>query len=443
MHIHIIGVCGTFMGGIARLAIELGHHVTGSDQQVYPPMSDQLRALGIDLIEGYRAENIDKTVELVIIGNALSRGNPEVEAVLDQKMSYCSGAQWLHDNVLVQRWVLAVSGTHGKTTTASMLTWILQANGYQPGFLIGGVPGNFDVSAALGKSDFFVIEADEYDTAFFDKRSKFVHYSPNTLVINNLEFDHADIFDTLADIQKQFSHLLRIVPGNGQVIIPDQVDAIEQVITQGCWSDVVRVGKDWHYHANSADASLFNLRRDDNEVAVKLPLVGTHNMQNAVMAMIAAFHVGVLPQQAAEALATFKAPKRRLELLLEHRGIRVFDDFAHHPTAIKTTVEALKKSETGRLVVFLEPRSNTMKSGVHKDALANALADADSINIFAPASIEWDIASAVPNACVFSDTEAMLQHAIDDLVPGDTVVIMSNGGFEGMQNRLVKALQAT
>lgn len=324
-----------------------------------------------------------------------------------------------------------------------MLTWILQANGYQPGFLIGGVPGNFDVSAALGKSDFFVIEADEYDTAFFDKRSKFVHYSPNTLVINNLEFDHADIFDTLADIQKQFSHLLRIVPGNGQVIIPDQVDAIEQVITQGCWSDVVRVGKDWHYHANSADASLFNLRRDDNEVAVKLPLVGTHNMQNAVMAMIAAFHVGVLPQQAAEALATFKAPKRRLELLLEHRGIRVFDDFAHHPTAIKTTVEALKKSETGRLVVFLEPRSNTMKSGVHKDALANALADADSINIFAPASIEWDIASAVPNACVFSDTEAMLQHAIDDLVPGDTVVIMSNGGFEGMQNRLVKALQAT
>lgn len=443
MHIHIIGVCGTFMGGIARLAIELGHQVTGSDQQVYPPMSDQLRALGIDLIEGYRAENIDKTVELVIIGNALSRGNPEVEAVLDQKMSYCSGAQWLHDNVLVQRWVLAVSGTHGKTTTASMLTWILQANGYQPGFLIGGVPGNFDVSAALGKSDFFVIEADEYDTAFFDKRSKFVHYSPNTLVINNLEFDHADIFDTLADIQKQFSHLLRIVPGNGQVIIPDQVDAIEQVITKGCWSDVVRVGKDWHYHANSADASLFNLRRDDNEVAVKLPLVGTHNMQNAVMAMIAAFHVGVLPQQAAEALATFKAPKRRLELLLEHRGIRVFDDFAHHPTAIKTTVEALKKSETGRLVVFLEPRSNTMKSGVHKDALANALADADSINIFAPASIEWDIASAVPNACVFSNTEAMLQHAIDDLVPGDTVVIMSNGGFEGMQNRLVKALQAT
>ena len=368
MHIHIIGICGTFMGGIARLATELGHQVTGSDQQVYPPMSDQLRALGIDLIEGYRAENIDKTVELVIIGNALSRGNPEVEAVLNQKLSYCSGAQWLHDNVLGQRWVLAVSGTHGKTTTASMLTWILQANGYQPGFLIGGVPGNFDVSAALGKSDFFVIEADEYDTAFFDKRSKFVHYSPNTLVINNLEFDHADIFDTLADIQKQFSHLLRIVPENGQVIIPDQVDAIEQVITQGCWSDVVRVGKDWHYHANSADASLFNLRRDDNEVAVKLPLVGTHNMQNAVMAMIAAFHVGVLPQQAAEALATFKAPKRRLELLLEHRGIRVFDDFAHHPTAIKTTVEALKKSETGRLVVFLEPRSNTMKSGVHKDA---------------------------------------------------------------------------
>ena len=443
MHIHIIGICGTFMGGIARLATELGHQVTGSDQQVYPPMSDQLRALGIDLIEGYRAENIDKTVELVIIGNALSRGNPEVEAVLNQKLSYCSGAQWLHDNVLGQRWVLAVSGTHGKTTTASMLTWILQANGYQPGFLIGGVPGNFNVSAALGESDFFIIEADEYDTAFFDKRSKFVHYSPNTLVINNLEFDHADIFDTLADIQKQFAHLLRIVPGNGQVIIPDQVDAIEQVITKGCWSDVVRVGKDWHYHANSADASLFNLRRDDNEAAVKLPLVGTHNMQNAVMAMIAAFHVGVLPQQAAEALATFKAPKRRLELLLEYRGIKVFDDFAHHPTAIKTTVDALKKSETGRLVVLLEPRSNTMKSGVHKDALANALADADSINIFAPESIEWDIASAVPNARVFGDTEAMLQHAIDDLVPGDTVVIMSNGGFEGMQNRLVKALQAT
>jgi UDP-N-acetylmuramate: L-alanyl-gamma-D-glutamyl-meso-diaminopimelate ligase len=441
MHIHIIGICGTFMGGIARLATELGHQVTGSDHQVYPPMSDQLRSLGIDLIEGYSADNLDKAVDLVIIGNALSRGNPEVEAVLNQKLSYCSGAQWLHDNVLGQRWVLAVSGTHGKTTTASMLTWILQANGYQPGFLIGGVPGNFDVSAALGKSNFFVIEADEYDTAFFDKRSKFVHYSPNTLVINNLEFDHADIFDTLADIQKQFAHLLRIVPGNGQVIIPDQADAIEQVIQKGCWSEVVRVGKDWQYRASSADASSFVVSRDNNEVVVKLPLVGTHNMQNAVMAMIAAFHVGVLPQQAAEALATFKAPKRRLELLLEHRGISVFDDFAHHPTAIKTTVEALKSSQAGRLVVLLEPRSNTMKRGVHKDALATALADADSIKIFAPESIEWDIASAVPRAHVYSTTEAMLKQTVEDLEPGDTIVIMSNGGFEGMQKRLVSALQ--
>ncbi|WP_370215651.1 UDP-N-acetylmuramate:L-alanyl-gamma-D-glutamyl-meso-diaminopimelate ligase [Idiomarina sp.] len=441
MHIHIIGICGTFMGGIARLATELGHQVTGSDHQVYPPMSDQLSALGIDLKEGYNADNLDKAVDLVIIGNALSRGNPEVEAVLNQKLSYCSGAQWLHDNVLGQRWVLAVSGTHGKTTTASMLTWILQANGYQPGFLIGGVPGNFDVSAALGKSNFFVIEADEYDTAFFDKRSKFVHYSPNTLVINNLEFDHADIFDTLADIQKQFAHLLRIVPGNGQVIIPDQADAIEQVVQKGCWSEVVRAGKDWQYRASSADASSFVVCRDNNEVVVKLPLVGTHNMQNAVMAMIAAFHVGVLPQQAAEALATFKAPKRRLELLLEHRGIRVFDDFAHHPTAIKTTVEALKSSQAGRLVVLLEPRSNTMKRGVHKDALATALADADSIKIFAPESIEWDIASAVPRAHVYSTTEAMLKQTVEDLEPGDTIVIMSNGGFEGMQKRLVSALQ--
>ena len=431
------------MGGIARLATELGHQVTGSDQQVYPPMSDQLRALGIELKEGYRADNIDQSVDLVIIGNALSRGNPEVETVLNQKLRYCSGAQWLHDNVLEKRWVLAVSGTHGKTTTASMLTWILQANGYQPGFLIGGVPGNFSVSASLGHSDFFVIEADEYDTAFFDKRSKFVHYAPNTLVINNLEFDHADIFDTLADIQKQFAHLLRIVPGNGQVIIPNQVDAIEEVIQRGCWSDVVRVGKDWRYQANAVDASRFSLRRDAREVHVKLPLVGTHNMQNAVMAMIAAFHVGVLPEQAADALATFKAPKRRLELLVEHRGIRVFDDFAHHPTAIKTTVDALKNSEAGRLIVLLEPRSNTMKSGVHKDALASALADADSVNIFAPESIPWDIASAVPAATVFSTTEAMLQHTMDGLEPGDTVVIMSNGGFEGMQGRLVTALQAT
>lgn len=345
MRIHILGICGTFMGGLAMLARSLGHEVTGSDANVYPPMSTLLEKQGIDLIQGYDASQLDPQPDLVIIGNAMTRGNPCVEAVLEKNIPFMSGSQWLHDFVLRDRWVLAVAGTHGKTTTAGMATWILEACGYKPGFVIGGVPGNFEVSARLGESPFFVIEADEYDCAFFDKRSKFVHYCPRTLILNNLEFDHADIFDDLKAIQKQFHHLVRIVPGQGRIIWPENDINLKQTMALGCWSEQELVGEQGHWQAKklTTDASEWEVWLDGEKVGdVKWGLVGEHNMHNGLMAIAAARHVGVAPAEAASALGSFINARRRLELRGEANGVTVYDDFAHHPTAILATLAALR-----------------------------------------------------------------------------------------------------
>ncbi len=374
MRIHILGICGTFMGGLAMLARSLGHEVTGSDANVYPPMSTLLENQGIDLIQGYSPAQLDPAPDLVIIGNAMTRGNPCVEAVLEQGIPYVSGPQWLHDHVLPGRWVLAIAGTHGKTTTAGMVAWILEACGYEPGFVIGGVPGNFDVSARLGNSPFFVIEADEYDCAFFDKRSKFVHYSPRTLVMNNLEFDHADIFDDLKAIQKQFHHLVRLVPGTGKIIVPDNDNHLKQVMAMGCWSEQELVGEtgSWFARKVAGDASVFEVFLDNELVGeVSWSLVGEHNMHNGLMAIAAARHVGVLPADACRALGDFINARRRLELRGEAHGVTVYDDFAHHPTAILATLAALrsKVGGTARILAVLEPRSNTMKLGMCRNLL--------------------------------------------------------------------------
>lgn len=443
MHIHIVGICGTFMGGIAAIAQQLGHKVTGSDASVYPPMSTQLEGLGIELMEGYAEANLEPKPDLVIIGNALSRGNPEVEAVLRERLPYVSGAQWLHDNILTQRWVLAVAGTHGKTTTASMLAWILEDNGYNPGFMIGGVPGNFSVSARLTESDFFVIEADEYDTAFFDKRSKFVHYAPDTLVLNNLEFDHADIFDDLAAIKRQFSHLLRVVPDSGQVIYPTEDKALNEVVDGGCWSDKVQLGKDWSAKLNNEDGTSFEVMHEGDTVAtVEWSLLGEHNVNNAMMAIIAARHVGVPAEQSADSLSRFQSPKRRMELIGEHNRIRVYDDFAHHPSAIKTTLRGLRSHLPGsRIVAVLEPRSNTMKMGVHADAMEEALRTADEVFVLQPDGLKWELAKVLPNAHVFTSTEQLLEGLLHEAQPEDSVVIMSNGSFDGLHQRFLNALQ--
>ncbi|EBQ5939478.1 UDP-N-acetylmuramate:L-alanyl-gamma-D-glutamyl-meso-diaminopimelate ligase, partial [Salmonella enterica subsp. enterica serovar Enteritidis] len=389
MHIHILGICGTFMGSLAILARAQGHKVTGSDQNVYPPMSDLLTEQGIELIQGYDPAQLTPRPDMVVIGNAMKRGNPCVEAVLNQGIPYTSGPQWLHDHVLPERWVLAVAGTHGKTTTAGMLAWILEDCGYQPGFLIGGVPGNFDVSATLGNSPFFVIEADEYDCAFFDKRSKFVHYSPRTLLLNNLEFDHADIFENLAAIEKQFHHLVRVVPGDGKIIAPAQDANLKQVLSMGCWSEEEYTGDNarWQAEKVTNDCGEFDVRYD-GEISGRVTwgLVGEHNMQNALMAVAAAHHVGVPVAEACRALGKFINARRRLELRGEVNGISVYDDFAHHPTAILATLQALrsKVGGTARILVVLEPRSNTMKMGISKDDIAPALGRADEVFIFQP-----------------------------------------------------------
>ncbi|MBY6064833.1 UDP-N-acetylmuramate:L-alanyl-gamma-D-glutamyl-meso-diaminopimelate ligase [Pseudidiomarina sediminum] len=444
MHIHILGICGTFMGGIAALAKALGHKVTGSDAHVYPPMSDQLAALGVEVYQGYDAEQLNPRPDLVIIGNALSRGNPAVEAVLNQRIPYRSGAQWLHDELLQDKWVLAVAGTHGKTTTASMLAWILAHAGYQPGFLVGGVLANFGCSAALGNSDFFVIEADEYDTAFFDKRSKFVHYQPSTLIVNNLEFDHADIFADLAAIQTQFHHLVRIVPGYGQIIYPEGEVAIAEVLARGCWSERRTMGPngDWALQLEQADASQFVVTHGQQSARVAWDLVGAHNAANAVMAMAAAYHVGVSLEHAAEALAAFKNTKRRLELLGTPAGVAVYDDFAHHPTAIATTLAGLRaKVGAQRIFAVLEPRSNTMKRGVHADQLSAALAQADHCLMLQPEGLQWQVADYLPNAQVAHSVDALLEALLAQVTDGDNVLIMSNGGFDGLHQKLLARLQ--
>ncbi|SLM64718.1 MULTISPECIES: UDP-N-acetylmuramate:L-alanyl-gamma-D-glutamyl-meso-diaminopimelate ligase [Dickeya] len=451
MRIHILGICGTFMGGLALLARSQGHQVTGSDANVYPPMSTLLEEQGITLIQGYDPAQLNPVPDLVIIGNAMSRGNPCVEAVLEQNIPYMSGPQWLHDHVLRERWVIAVAGTHGKTTTAGMVTWILEACGYQPGFVIGGVPGNFTVSARLGDSPFFVVEADEYDCAFFDKRSKFVHYSPRTLILNNLEFDHADIFDDLKAIQKQFHHLVRLVPGTGRIIVPAHDLHLKQVIGMGCWSEQELVGEEgiWKAKKVTADASVFQVYLNDQLVGeVNWSVVGEHNMHNGLMAIAAARHVGVPPAQACQALGGFINARRRLELRGTAHGVSVYDDFAHHPTAILATLAALrsKVGGTARILAVLEPRSNTMKMGHCKNELAPALGRADGVFLYQPAHIPWLVAE-VADACIqpawwSADIDTLVEMIMKTAQPGDHILVMSNGGFGNIHNKLLDALQA-
>lgn len=449
MHIHILGICGTFMGGLALLARELGHEVSGSDANVYPPMSTQLQEQGITLMQGYDPEHLKHEPDIVVIGNALSRGNPAVEAVLERGLRYTSGAQWLLDYVLQDRWVLAVAGTHGKTSTASLLAWLLEDNKLAPGFLIGGIPGNFGVSARLGETPFFVVEADEYDTAFFDKRSKFVHYHPRTLILNNLEYDHADIFPDIEAIQTQFHHLLRTVPANGLVISHADDAYLDQVIKKGCWTPIEyfsgKQTKHWQVNPVSKDGLEFEVLFNKEKVATaKWSMLGKHNMNNALAAIAAARHVGVPAELAVESLTTFKGIKRRMELRGVVNNITVYDDFAHHPTAIKLTLDGLRNNiGNKRIFAVLEPRSNTMKMGVHKDTLAESLGLADQVYLYQADELDWDIAAEINNSDsikVFSSTQAIIDKVLSEVRGDDHIVIMSNGGFEGIHQRLLDEL---
>ncbi|QSR34428.1 UDP-N-acetylmuramate:L-alanyl-gamma-D-glutamyl-meso-diaminopimelate ligase [Marinobacterium iners] len=452
MHIHILGICGTFMGSLAILAKQLGHRVTGSDANVYPPMSTQLEQQGIELIQGYDPVQLEPAPDMVVIGNAMSRGNPCVEHVLEHNLRYTSGPQWLHDNLLADRWVLAVAGTHGKTTTATMLAWILEQAGMSPGFLIGGVPLNFETSARIGETPFFVIEADEYDTAFFDKRSKFVHYHPRTLILNNLEFDHADIFPDLAAIQRQFHHLMRILPATGQVIMPADSAALDDVIDMGCWSERVLTGFDrrasWSAQLLSEDGSHFSVQHQGESLGeVCWSLTGLHNVSNAINALVAARHVGVQPEHAIEALSQFGGVKRRMERLGEVAGITVYDDFAHHPSAIQTTLEGLRARVGKRqaVVAVIELRSNTMRLGAHKAQLAEATAMADQVYWYQPEGLDWSLDEVVAQSPVPARLETeicpLVNRLASELPRGAQVVIMSNGGFGGIHQKLLKALE--
>lgn len=449
MHIHILGICGTFMGGAAVLARQLGHKVTGSDANVYPPMSTLLESQGIEIIEGFDPSQLDPQPDLVVIGNAMSRGNPCVEYVLNSNLRYTSGPQWLQEFLLHDRWVLAVSGTHGKTTTASMLAWILEDCGYQPGFLVGGVLGNFGISARLGESMFFVVEADEYDSAFFDKRSKFVHYHPRTLVMNNLEFDHADIFDDLEAIKRQFHHLVRTVPGNGRIFAPKQDQAIDDVLSRGCWSETEFSGLkgDWQAEKQVIDGSVFDVVFQGECVgSVSWNLVGDHNVDNALMAIAAARHVGVTPELACESLGKFTNTKRRLELKGTENNITVYDDFAHHPTAIELTLGGLRnKVGDEKIIAVLEPRSATMKRGVHKETLAASLKQADSVYLYQPDNIDWSVeevaAQCHQHAFVGDNMSEFVAKIVAEAKPGEHILVMSNGGFEGIHDKLLHALK--
>ncbi len=453
MHLHFLGICGTFMGSLAILAKELGYRVSGSDQNVYPPMSTQLETLGIQIIQGYDPVQLDSNPDLVIVGNAMSRGNPCVEAVLEKGIHHTSGPQWLHDHLLRDRWVLAVSGTHGKTTTATMLAWILEYAGLKPGFLIGGVPLDFDCSARLGETDFFVIEADEYDTAFFDKRSKFVHYNPRTLVINNLEFDHADIFDDLAAIQKQFHHLVRIVPASGRVIYPSDISAVEQVIEQESWCELESTSMS----SGHSDAAIGEQERGGQRfqicvkglepVWVNWQLTGEHNQRNALHALLAARHVGITPEVSAEALSQFKSVKRRMELLGQFAGVSLYDDFAHHPTAIATTLKGMRATvHDEKLIAIIEPRSNTMKQGVFKSQLAESASQADTVFWYQPDSLRWsldDQMADLDGQQVFNSIDMLLESLVSEIQPNSHIVVMSNGGFEGIHERIKQLLTST
>jgi UDP-N-acetylmuramate: L-alanyl-gamma-D-glutamyl-meso-diaminopimelate ligase len=452
MHLHILGICGTFMGGLAAIAQAAGHRVTGCDANVYPPMSTQLRALGIGLTEGWdpgQMEGVAADADVFVVGNVVSRGNPLLEAILDAGRPYVSGPQWLSENLLRDKWVLAVAGTHGKTTTAAMLAWILDYARLEPGFLIGGVPADFAVSARLTASPFFVIEADEYDTAFFDKRSKFVHYRPRTAILNNLEYDHADIFPDLAAIETQFHHLLRTVPRQGRVVVNGGEASLARVLARGCWSEVERfglaevpgTGPGWTI---AVDGSI--LLGGAAQGTLVFGQAGRHNQLNALAAIAAARHAGVPVAESLAALAVFRGVKRRLEVRGTVKGITVYDDFAHHPTAIATTIDGLKrKVGKARILAVLEPRSNTMKLGAMKDALPGSLALADRVFCYS-ANLGWDVAGALAplgaRLCVRDDLAALVADIVAAAQPGDQVLVMSNGGFGGIHEKLLAALAA-
>jgi len=450
MRLHILGIGGTFMAGVALLARDLGHEVSGSDAGVYPPMNTQLEAQGIRLMEGYEAAHLDVArPDLVVIGNALSRGNPLVEAVLDRGLRYTSGAQWVAENVLQGRWVLGVAGTHGKTTTASMLAWILEHAGLAPGFLIGGVPENFGVSARLGREPFFVIEADEYDTAFFDKRSKFVHYRPRTAILNNLEYDHADIFPDLEAIARQFHHLVRTVPGSGLLVVNARDNHLSEVLALGCWTPVERFGAEdgWMAVPHNPEASRFQvLFRGQDQGEVSWELLGAHNTANALAAIAAARHAGVPVKAALAALKKFRNVKRRLEVRGSVRGITVYDDFAHHPTAIAATLGALRaRVGNARILAVLELRSNTMRMGVHRDTLGAALTLADKVLLLRPVDLNWNldrVTSALEGrGRVYATVEEIIGALAAEARPEDHVLIMSNGGFGNIHTRLLERLR--
>lgn len=447
MHIHILGICGTFMGGIAAIAKQLGHKVTGSDLNVYPPMSTQLEALGIELTQGWNTEQFSPEPDIVIIGNALSRGNPAVEYVLDRKLAYISGPEWLKQNLLKDRWVLAVSGTHGKTTTSSMLAWVLEDAGFDPGYLIGGVPGNFEVSARAGSDPFFVIEADEYDTAFFDKRSKFVHYLPNTLILNNMEFDHADIFKDLDAIKTQFHHLVRTVPSNGLILVNGDDNNLSDTLNLGCWTPTQTITGDgnWQFTPINNDQERFDgsafevVLNGESQGTVNWQATGEHNVINGLMALAAARHAGIELQTSIPSLSKFLAPKRRMELVCETGGVTLYDDFAHHPTAIETTLAGLRnKVGNDRIITILEPRSNTMKMGVHKDRLSESWQLSDQIFLYLP-DVDWDI-PAENKLTITDKIENIIAQVIDICRPNDHIVLMSNGGFGGIRQKLADAL---
>ena len=453
MHIHILGICGTFMGGLAALARESGHKVTGCDANVYPPMSDQLRALGIELIEGFGTEQMALAPDLYVVGNVVSRGNALMEAVLDAGAPYTSGPQWLAENVLHGRHVLAVAGTHGKTSTTSMLAWMLDQAGLNPGFLVGGVPLNFGVSARLGHTQAgapFVIEADEYDTAFFDKRSKFVHYRPRTAILNNLEYDHADIFENLAAIERQFHYLVRTVPAHGRLVVNAREESLQRVLTMGCWSEVQRFGarkEEPGALRARGEPHAFDVLRGSLKIArVEWPLLGEHNQLNAIAAIAAAEHVGVAPEIAARALASFENVRRRLELIGEVNRIRVYDDFAHHPTAMRTTVNGLRrKVGPSRILAVFEPRSNTMKLGAMKAQLPWSLEEADLAYCHS-GGLGWDAVQAMApmgkQAVVCDTIPELVQRVVAAARPGDHILCMSNGGFGGVHAKLLEALGA-
>ena len=452
MHIHILGICGTFMGSLAVLAKNLGHTVTGSDANVYPPMSTQLEAQGISLMQGYEPEHLQPHPDLVIVGNAMKRGIPAVEYVLNEGIPYTSGPQWLAQYVLQGKHVLGVAGTHGKTTTTTMVAWILEQAGLEPGFLIGGVPKGFEASARLGGGKYFVVEADEYDSAFFDKRSKFVHYAPKTAILNNLEFDHADIFDDLAAIQKQFHHLVRTIPSTGKIIVPANDDNLKDTLAKGCWTPVETTGiapnsSDWQAELRANDGSHFVVSYQGQQAEVNWSMTGLHSVYNGLAAVAAAHNVGVDLATACAALSAFDGVKRRMELVGEVADISVYDDFAHHPTAIKTTLEGLRNKVGDRKIwAIIEPRSNTMRMGTHKDNLAESARDADQVIWYQPAGLDWDLspviaASPVP-AQVANNIDGIIADVIAQVKSGDAIVIMSNGGFGGIHGKLVNALRA-